>query len=263
MVEITEDAADFDGDDLIIRGNGCSGCGRRCTLYGNRIDIADADGAIVYGHHCELWCEDPSTIRVYGHHTRINGEFVTEQPRPVARRTSMTAGRDRERDRDVNSAPGGIAASRAVACSVRNSNAGGGTFTGGNISVGSKRAVVVIDDDDDVPPPANIVVMNGVGSVRGGHISVGSDGVRVVASSARRPPPNRLPRGHTCMRASDGEQACAVCMDNRVDAVLQPCGHANMCVDCAATLYRTKAPCPVCSRKISSVVAAFFGGVAT
>lgn len=245
MAEITQNWADFDGNDLLISGNSCFGRGARCTLRGDRIHILDADGAVVYGKGCAVWCDDPSTIRVYGGRTTVNGKLYKKPP-PDGRCAGTVRKHDRERDRDVISAPGGIAASRAVACSVHNANAGGGTFTGGNISVGG-RSVVVIDDD---APPANIT------SVRGGS-------VRVVASSSERQPRRRLPRGHTCIRASEGEHACAVCMDNRVDAVLQPCGHANLCVDCAATLYRTKAPCPICNRKISSVVAAFFGGITT
>lgn len=117
MIEIKKDAADFDGDDLVIRGNGCSGRGRRCVLYGNRIDIDDADGAIVYGHHCELWCTNPASITVYGHNTWINDKRVQEQPLPRTAKSrpqtlprvviddnSVTVTRERERDRDARRA---------------------------------------------------------------------------------------------------------------------------------------------------------------
>lgn len=222
MSSIHNDNVEFRGTGLSIYGDRCHGSGARCKLYGDRIDITEADGATVYGDDCTVWCEDASTITIYGKRTRVNGAVVSTKPR------------DRERDRGPAAAP-----------------------------------VVDIVDEDDTS--SNITVLRGVshmsgsgGTVRfdgsGMHISGGAH-VRVVASSASRPPPSRVPRNHTCAPAADGEAACAICMENRVDAVLQPCGHANLCVDCAAKLYRTKSTCPTCRAAIESVVAAFFGGV--
>jgi len=54
-----------------------------------------------------------------------------------------------------------------------------------------------------------------------------------------------------------GQDRCCVCMDNRKDAVLTPCGHKAMCVQCAEMLKARERRCPVCRQGISAVVRVF------
>uniref|UniRef100_A0A7S1Q6B5 RING-type domain-containing protein n=1 Tax=Neobodo designis TaxID=312471 RepID=A0A7S1Q6B5_NEODS len=51
----------------------------------------------------------------------------------------------------------------------------------------------------------------------------------------------------TCKRATDGEPACAVCMDYRQDCVLGPCNHV-VCQRCAVEVQQ----CPMCRVNIAS-----------
>lgn len=46
---------------------------------------------------------------------------------------------------------------------------------------------------------------------------------------------------------------CMVCWDNLTPenrALLDPCGHARLCVDCALEVFKTKRECPLCRQKI-------------
>jgi len=90
-----------------------------------------------------------------------------------------------------------------------------------------------------------------------------------ASSSSGAPPPQKngeekplFPEGHKCTKAAKGELACVVCSENRVDATLSPCGHTNLCVECATRAYlETKDhPCPTCRRAIKRVKAAFVSG---
>lgn len=47
---------------------------------------------------------------------------------------------------------------------------------------------------------------------------------------------------------------CCVCMDNRKDAVLVPCGHRCLCVKCGDLLKSRRRTCPICRATITSVV---------
>jgi hypothetical protein len=51
-----------------------------------------------------------------------------------------------------------------------------------------------------------------------------------------------------CEPAKEGESACAVCMHNRVDALLVPCNHVVVCQDCAQHLNQ----CPYCREPVST-----------
>lgn len=54
-----------------------------------------------------------------------------------------------------------------------------------------------------------------------------------------------------------GQDRCCVCMDARKDAVLTPCGHKAMCVQCAEALKARERSCPVCRQHIGGVVRVF------
>jgi len=54
-----------------------------------------------------------------------------------------------------------------------------------------------------------------------------------------------------------GQDLCCVCMDQRKDAVLTPCGHKAMCMQCAQALKARERKCPVCRNNIEGVVRVF------
>lgn len=54
-----------------------------------------------------------------------------------------------------------------------------------------------------------------------------------------------------------GQDQCCVCMDQRKDAVLTPCGHKAMCMQCAEMLKARERRCPVCRQHIGGVVRVF------
>mmetsp|Transcript_139311 Transcript_139311/g.444639 ORF Transcript_139311/g.444639 Transcript_139311/m.444639 type:complete len:245 (+) Transcript_139311:143-877(+) len=54
-----------------------------------------------------------------------------------------------------------------------------------------------------------------------------------------------------------GSDVCCVCMDKRKDAVLTPCGHRAVCVQCGDSLQSRKRNCPVCRQYINGVVRVF------
>jgi predicted amidophosphoribosyltransferase len=47
---------------------------------------------------------------------------------------------------------------------------------------------------------------------------------------------------------------CVVCLEENSVSVFQPCGHQCCCVKCMANVYGTKTPCPLCEKKIDSVL---------
>ena len=118
----------------------------------------------------------------------------------------------------------------------------GGSFTGGNIIINGARRVASGGIAADT--------VSGCTIVNHGVPGVGGIAAAMVHNCVV-----------TCMPVSAGEMACIICMANRVDALLQPCGHTNTCMDCVAKLRAEKSVCPTCSKPISGVVAAVVGGV--
>ncbi|GAQ83200.1 hypothetical protein KFL_001390170 [Klebsormidium nitens] len=49
---------------------------------------------------------------------------------------------------------------------------------------------------------------------------------------------------------------CCICFENPKNAALSPCGHL-LCVECAGVMHKTRKTCPVCSKKIESVLKLF------
>jgi hypothetical protein len=223
MSTITSNYAKFTGDNLTITGNFCKGRGRNCMLTGNYIEIYEADGATITGNFCTVWCENPASITNLGNYNTINGLAAA----PPARGGSFTGGNIiingvSSRGRHATRvATGGIAADTVSGCTIVNHGVPG---------VGGIAAAMV----------RNCVV---------------------TSSRDRERDRSDAPAKHTCMPVSAGEMACIICMANRVDALLQPCGHTNTCMDCVAKLRAEKSACPTCSKPISGVVAAVVGGV--
>lgn len=55
-------------------------------------------------------------------------------------------------------------------------------------------------------------------------------------------------------RQMDDSEACCVCMDTPKNAVLTPCGHRAVCIDCGNRLLARSIRCPICRQHISAVV---------
>lgn len=53
--------------------------------------------------------------------------------------------------------------------------------------------------------------------------------------------------GHDC--------TCKICMENKIQVVLQPCGHACCCGPCAAAMHRAggRTMCPLCREQVGSI----------
>lgn len=94
--------------------------------------------------------------------------------------------------------------------------------------------------------------------VTGNHNKIYGANCGVVGNhNTRAPPPSHeapsrpvspdVPRDHKTTAAGAEEPMCNVCMHNRVDARLHPCGHTAMCMDCAIAVYDAKRVCPMCS----------------
>jgi hypothetical protein len=47
---------------------------------------------------------------------------------------------------------------------------------------------------------------------------------------------------------------CIICMDNKYEVVLVPCGHYCLCKECANQLQKSKSNCPLCRQKINMFV---------
>eukprot|EP00435_Cladocopium_sp_Y103_P026367 s2607_g6.t1 len=54
-----------------------------------------------------------------------------------------------------------------------------------------------------------------------------------------------------------GQDRCCVCMDQRKDSVITPCGHRAVCIVCANVLKGRGRQCPVCRSPITGVVRVF------
>jgi hypothetical protein len=62
--------------------------------------------------------------------------------------------------------------------------------------------------------------------------------------------------------SDDGSKECSVCMSERSDSVIVPCGHVCLCLSCGEAVKATddasKRTCPICRTQISSVVKLYF-----
>jgi ferredoxin len=54
------------------------------------------------------------------------------------------------------------------------------------------------------------------------------------------------------------EKECIVCQDQAKDHIILNCMHICLCADCAVKLNNGKSKCPMCDKKISSIVKVFF-----
>ena len=52
------------------------------------------------------------------------------------------------------------------------------------------------------------------------------------------------------------KEICKVCLNNKINTVLVPCGHRCICEDCGKSLGASK-KCPICRQKIQKVMKTF------
>ncbi len=57
--------------------------------------------------------------------------------------------------------------------------------------------------------------------------------------------------------ATQHEYECIICMTNRRQIVLNPCGHYNMCITCTDKIMKDTKKCPVCQKNIITAIKAF------
>lgn len=50
------------------------------------------------------------------------------------------------------------------------------------------------------------------------------------------------------------QEECLVCMDNKHDVVIVPCGHFCVCKSCAENILKTTKKCPICRGTMSLIV---------
>lgn len=48
------------------------------------------------------------------------------------------------------------------------------------------------------------------------------------------------------------EQQCVICLENKCDTIILPCGHRCICYDCATRLWTEKKQCPLCQTRVLS-----------
>ena len=73
-------------------------------------------------------------------------------------------------------------------------------------------------------------------------------GAPVLAQMGGMMPQNQL------IRNDSDANLCKVCMVNRINTVMVPCGHQCICSECAKTLNKE---CPICRKRVTQVVKTF------
>jgi len=53
------------------------------------------------------------------------------------------------------------------------------------------------------------------------------------------------------------DKECSVCMDNDINCVLYPCGHATMCLQCAEECNVIQGECPICRSHVEKALRIF------
>jgi hypothetical protein len=62
---------------------------------------------------------------------------------------------------------------------------------------------------------------------------------------------------YTDCEATEHDTACIICMSNKRQIVLNPCGHYNMCIGCTDKIIQDTSKCPVCQKEIISAIKIF------
>ena len=79
----------------------------------------------------------------------------------------------------------------------------------------------------------------------------------------QHPPNNNNKQMPEPIKATEGDLACIICMENIADHCIIPCGHISLCALCSNTLtHRNNVPtCPVCRGQITDIIQTFSVGV--
>ena len=59
------------------------------------------------------------------------------------------------------------------------------------------------------------------------------------------------------IEASENDTECIICMSNKRQIVLNPCGHYNMCLGCTDKIINDTNKCPVCQKEIITAIKIF------
>lgn len=260
---VYEDCADVYGDFVTVYGKRCRVHGSFAKVYG--------DGCLVYG----------SFAKVFG-----NGCIVSGDQCKVFGRDCTVTGSMCKIFNQIGPAASDRPAVKRGAFSRVNFSGSGMTITvhgeGGEIykyeSDGKEKPNLVnnriILDGQDITDACLVTDETASSS---GTVAVGigrmesTDGGSVSSSSSRKRPhdakkpekkrPARaatppLPIGHKTQEAEGDEKECVICETNRIDARVHPCGHTEMCVDCASKIYdsgESKRLCPTCKEPFRRV----------
>ena len=235
------------GSHCAVYGDGCAVWGSHCIVWGNH--------CTVYGSHCKVYGDH---CRVIGSHAQVEGhechvigpharvrhdDCITDGAKwctyigdGIARPTvtvgtgigvmagsgkSMVFGRD-----GMTIAEDGVVRTVAYdSAAAASSSSASETAAASSASSSSSAAKRTCPDDD--------------------------------ADDARKRTP--VPVDHVVQKAADGDKECQICMENRVDACLDPCRHTALCVDCARLLYfdtdESKRACPICRKTFTRIEA--------
>jgi hypothetical protein len=53
------------------------------------------------------------------------------------------------------------------------------------------------------------------------------------------------------------DDTCIVCMDQKKEALIAPCGHICTCVECGSMMKQRGQPCPICREPIAAIIRAY------
>jgi hypothetical protein len=82
--------------------------------------------------------------------------------------------------------------------------------------------------------------------------------VRPLQRMLPPPPNNNNKQMPEPIKATEGDLACIICMENIADHCIIPCGHISLCVVCSNRLKQESFPkCPTCRGSITDIIQTF------
>ena len=64
----------------------------------------------------------------------------------------------------------------------------------------------------------------------------------------------RRQKNHNKNGDNEGSGHCSVCLNEKIEVIIQPCGHACICRDCANILMQSvERKCPICRHSIKKI----------
>jgi len=61
-------------------------------------------------------------------------------------------------------------------------------------------------------------------------------------------------KGKTAVGEVEKVEDCVICLDEKCNTIIMPCGHLTVCKGCAKSLHQKKQPCPICRGAIESLI---------